>query len=169
MTIQVTVKNRKLDPKKVLEATGRNLYVDDDVVAEMPRGKGKTVTLEFFKVKGFITDDELAKEYAERGLVPVDPYTLAHVDDSKLDFDYYATHWKDKEGRWCYAAFGRWIARRSVNVNRYGRRWNEDLWRAGVRQVASSPLPSDSGTWNFDARLSALEDDMEKLKKFLII
>lgn len=132
----VTV-DRSLNPKQALEATGRKLYVDDQVVQTMPNSKVDKVEVFFFKLDRWISDDDLEKEYEKRGRVPCDPYTLAKVnqDDSAFADDHpNCTHWKDKDGNWCFAAFGRWDGERHVNVGRSGSGWCGCWWFAGVRK-----------------------------------
>lgn len=129
--------NRSRAPKEALKATGRNQYVDDSVVANMPRGEGDEEEVVFFKLGRWISDDDLEKEYGLRSLVPVDPYSLAAVNEADPAFaDEHpnATHWKDSSGKWCYAAFGRWYGERSVHVRRRDDGWNDDRWFAGRRK-----------------------------------
>jgi hypothetical protein len=119
-------------PCEVLAATGRNQYVDRDVVNAMPHGSGEGAEVIFFKTDlsakdGYISDDDLEKEYALRGLVPADPYSQAAVnqaDPAFADKCPNGTHWKDKDGNWCYSAFHLWRDGRSVRVHRRSRRWD---------------------------------------------
>jgi hypothetical protein len=128
--------NRDRTPDEALSATDRNKYVTADVVKAMPRGTGEKVEVVFFKVSRDISDDDLEKEYALRGLVPADAYSLAAVneaDPSFADDRPNATHWKDENDKWCYAAFDRWDDGRSVDVGRSGYDWGDDWWFAGLR------------------------------------
>ena len=133
----VTV-NRVQEPRQALEATGRVLYVDDDVVKTMPRGKGEKAKVFFFKVGRYVSDDQLEEECASRGLVPTDPYSLAKVnedDPAFADSHPNGTHWKDSSGKWCYAAFRQWHdGKRSVYVDRRGSGWDGYWWFAGSRE-----------------------------------
>ena len=127
--------NRNRTPQEALAATGRVQYVDNDVVNSMPRGKGNTKKVVFFKESRFISDDDLEKKYELRGLVPVDPYSLAAVnekDPAFADTHPNVTHWKDSNGKWCYAAFNLWDGKRNVNVHRNGHDWYGSWWFAGV-------------------------------------
>ena len=128
--------DRNLKPRDALVATGRNLYVDDGVVKTMPKGKGEDSETIFFKVGRWVSDDNLEKEFELRGLVPQDPYTLAKVnqdDPAFADEKPNGTHWKDKDGKWCFAAFSRWDGDRSVGVRRDGG-WVGGWWFAGRRK-----------------------------------
>jgi hypothetical protein len=62
-----------------LDATGRNKYVDQQVVAVMPRatpGRGFSV-IHFFQAKRIVPVGEVDAEYVKQWLVAVDPHTLA--------------------------------------------------------------------------------------------
>jgi len=142
MRVVVTVNrvDRTRNPQQVLDATGRRQYTNSAVVAAMPSGGTgveENVIMEFFRVGKNANDDEVAKAYEERGLVP-DPYAQAAVNEADPAFaDEYpnGTHWKDADGNWCYAAFGRLDAERNVNVRRRGVDvWYDDWWFGGVRQ-----------------------------------
>jgi len=132
-------------PRVALEATGRQLYVDDDVVATMPKGAKGKAPVYFFKpdpsaydVNGLISDDNVEKEFDRHGLKPVDPYRLAAVNEADPAFaDEHpnATHWKGADGKWCYAAFYRWgDGGRSVRVDRDDYDWGGHWWFAGCRK-----------------------------------
>ena len=130
--------NRTRQPQQVLDDTGRKQYIDRGVVDSMPRGQGETGEVIFFKVGRFISDDNLGKEYELRGLVPADPYSLAQVnksDPSFADTHPNGTHWKDADGKWCFATFRRWIGdERDVNVRRNDSDWFDRWWFAGLRK-----------------------------------
>jgi hypothetical protein len=132
--------NRKRNPKDALKATGRNLYVTDDVVKAMPKGAGTEVDVVFFKLDlggGYISDDNLEKEYELRGLVPADPFSLAAVNEADPAFadDHpNGTHWKDSSGKWCFETFYRWGDERRVHVDRNDLGWDDDWWFAGLRK-----------------------------------
>ena len=129
-------------PMEVLKATGRRLYVDDAVVSAMPRGtgeEGKTIffPLDLSKRGGHISDDDLEKEFESHGLLPEYPDNLADVnkaDPAFADEHPNCTHWKDKNGKWCYAAFDRWDGERLVSVDRHHRGWDGRWWVAGRRK-----------------------------------
>ncbi|MEI6660163.1 MAG: hypothetical protein WCK91_01935 [bacterium] len=132
--------NRTLTPQEALAATGRKQYVTDSVVASMSKGEGKGAEVVFLKprpeayVDGIISDDRLEEEYEFFGLKPVDPYSLCAVNEADKAFadnTPNATHWKDREGKWCYAAFYRWSdGGRFVFVRQFGRGWF-GLWSFG--------------------------------------
>ncbi|HXF43908.1 MAG TPA: hypothetical protein VNK70_00285 [Candidatus Paceibacterota bacterium] len=129
--------DRSRTPQEALDATGRKQYTNRSVVAAMPRGEGEEVEVIFFNLGRYVSDNDLEKEYELRGLMPADPYSLAAVngaDPAFADERPNGTHWKDADGRWCYAAFDRhWDDGRRVRVNRDGRDWSDDWWFAGLR------------------------------------
>lgn len=131
--------NRVRAPHKALKATGRRQYITEDVVVAMPRGEGEEAEVCFFKLGRYVSDDKLAEEYELRGLNPADPYSLAAVNEDDPTFaDEHpnSTHWKDADGKWCYAAFNRWHAERNVNVHVHRRDhdWDDAWWFAGLRK-----------------------------------
>lgn len=136
--------NRTRSPQEALDATGRAQYTDCKVVDAMPKGEGDEVEVVFFKPdlserNGFISDDDLEKEFESRGLKPADPISVAAVNEADpafADEKPHGTHWKDAKGNWCYAAFNRFGVKREVNVYRVDYVWNDDWWFAGVRLSA---------------------------------
>ena len=134
--------NRNRSQQEALDATNRTQYTDRKVVDNMPKGEGEEVEIVFFKPdlsnrNGFISDDNLEKEFELRGLKPADPYTLAalnEADPTFADEKPHGTHWKDTKGNWCCAAFRRWRDGRKVCVYRSDRDWNDGWWFAGVRR-----------------------------------
>ncbi len=135
--------NRSLTPQEALDATDRKQYTDRKVVATMPQGEGDEVDMYFFKPSpeayqnGVISDDRLAKEFDLRNLKP-DPLAQAAVnaaDPTFADDRPNGTHWKNQEGKWCFAAFNRWFGdERSVRVDRRGSDWSDYWWFAGLRK-----------------------------------
>ena len=141
--------NRSLTPQQALDATGRKQYTDRDVVNSMPHGEGDEAEVVFFKLDlskrgGYISDNDLEKEFELRGLVSADPYSLAAVnrdDPAFADEKPNGTHWKDANGKWCFAVFYCWDGGgRSVSVDRHGDGWGERWWFAGLRKSKSSGL-----------------------------
>lgn len=129
--------NRTRAPQAALDATGRKQYTDPTVVNAMPRGEGDEVEVYFFNVGRYVSDDEVEKEFDLREFKPADPYALAAVNEADPAFaDEYpnATHWKDADGKWRYAAFSRWLDGRFVSVLRGGGGWGDAWWFAGVRK-----------------------------------
>lgn len=128
--------DRNRTPQRALDATGRGQYTDKKVVAGMPKGEGEA-EVHFFKLDRWISDDDLEKEYDARGLKPADPYSLAAVNEADpafADERPNCTHWKDKDGKWCYAAFNHWFDERCVGVRRSGDGWYGHWFFAGVRK-----------------------------------
>ncbi len=119
--------NRSRSPQEAIDATGRTQYTDRKVVDAMSKGEDDEVEVVFFKPdlsnrNGFISDDDLEKEFELRGLKPVDPYSLAAVNEADpafADDKPHGTHWKDENGQWCCATFRRWSGGRHVSVDRY--------------------------------------------------
>lgn len=140
--------DRSRSPQAVLNATGRKKYVTDSVVVTMPKGQGGEVEVHFFKPdksayneNGWINDEGVEQQFALRDLVPVDPYSLAAVNKSDPGFaDEYpnATHWKDENDKWCYAAFYRWSGERGVSVYQSDDGWNDYWWFAGLRKSSQN-------------------------------
>jgi hypothetical protein len=131
--------DRSLSSMDLLKATGRKLYVNDRVVASMPRGTGTNGRTRFFKLDlskrdGFISNADLDNEYDLRGMDPEFPDTLAEINRADPAFaDAYpnATQWMDSDGKYCCALFYRWDGGRRVNVCRDGRGWDGRCWFAG--------------------------------------
>jgi len=120
LLVRIVTVNRARTPQEAIGATGRKQYVDASVVSAMPKGNGDTAEVVFFNVG------------------PVDPYSLAAVNEADPAFaDEHpnATHWKDFNGKWCYAAFYRWPdGGRHVSVRRRAGGWRDGWWFAGLRK-----------------------------------
>ena len=129
--------NRNLTSQQVLDATKRKQYINSDVVASIPKGEGDEVDVYFFKLDRFVSDDDLEKEYALRGLKSADPYSQSAVNEADpvfADKHPNGTHWKDINSKWCFATFGQWFDERNVGVNRLDLDW-DDVWCfAGLRK-----------------------------------
>jgi hypothetical protein len=134
--------NRGRSQQEAIEATGRAQYTDREVVDAMPKGEGDEVEVLFFKPdlsnrNGFISDDDLEKEFELRGLKPADPISVAAVNEADsvfADEKPHGTHWKDAKDKWCCAAFRRWLDGRGVFVDRNDSDWSDGWWFAGVRK-----------------------------------
>lgn len=136
--ITYTVKvDRSRSPQDALQATGRKLFVNDEVAATMPQGEGDEVEITFFQVGHYISDDDLEKKLEGDCMEAIDPYTLAAFNTANPEFaDTHpnCTHWKDADGKWCYAAFGRWLDGRGVFVRRNVNVWSDFWWCAARRK-----------------------------------
>lgn len=136
-TIIRTVKVvRTSSPKEMLDATKRVQYTDKSVVEGIPKGEGEDVTVEFFKLGKYVSDETLDLEYQKRGLTP-DPYAQAAVNEADPAFaEEYpnGTYWKDEDGNWCFIAFGRHGGGRCVDVGRNDDGWGDYWWFGGVRK-----------------------------------
>lgn len=128
--------DRSRTPQQILDATGRKQYTNCEVVKNILRGEGEEMDVYFFKIGRWVSPVELEKEYESCGF-KADPYAQAQVNiDDKVFADQYpnGTHWKDADGRWCFAAFSRWSGERRVYVYRCARGWIGYWWFAGVRK-----------------------------------
>ncbi len=137
--------NRTRTPQEALRATGRTLHINDIVVATMPMGHGEGAEIVFLKPEpeeytrpGFMSDDDLEKALECRDLISVDPNSLAAFNEANPTFADerpHGTHWKDADGKWCYAAFNLWFdGERRVRVGRDDDDWDDDWFFAGVRK-----------------------------------
>lgn len=126
--------------QEALNATGRTQYVNPAVVASAPRGENGKVFLwkpdsSAYDENGCISDERLAEEYRIRGQKPAGLVLLAKMnqDDPALaDTHPHGTHWKDADGKWCFAAFYGWGGERFVDVDRDVHDWSDVWWFAGV-------------------------------------
>ena len=137
MIVRTVSVSRNRTPQEAITATGRNEYADKKVVKTLPRDGEAEVTLYFFNLGQYATDDEAEKEFALRGLKPADPYALLAVNEADPTFaDEHSncTHWKDKDGKWCYVACHDWDVDRSVSVSRDDIDWGGGWWFAGSRK-----------------------------------
>ena len=148
--------NRTCTPQEALDATGRTQYTDATVVENMPKGVGEEAEVIFFKPEpseytrsGFMSDDDLEKCFERRVLTSADPYSVAAVNEADSAFADkmpHGTHWKDAEGKWCFAAFHQWSrAERYVDVRRSDDGWRDRWWFAGLRKPARLNDDSRSG------------------------
>ena len=129
--------NRTRNAQVAIDATGRRQYTDKDVVNAMPNGEGEEAEVVFFNLGRYVSDTDLDKEYELRGLKPADPFSLAavnEVDPAFADQKPNATHWKDSNGKWCYAAFYQWYGERLVYALRHVSGWVGGWWFAGLRK-----------------------------------
>ena len=139
MISRVVPVNYNRTPKKAIEATGRAIYADDSVVKTMPAcgdGIKDGVEVVFFKLGRYASDDEVAAEFAKRGIEP-DSYAVAAVNEADPGFaDEHpnCTIWKDTDGHWCFVAFRRFGRERGVFVGRRGFGWRGLWWFGGVRK-----------------------------------
>ena len=115
---------------EVIDATGRNKYLNDDVVASMPQGEGDEVDVYFIPAKRFVPAKEVSAFLAQYGLVS-DPRAQAAVNEADpvfADEHPNGTQW----GNNCYLAFDRWSGERSVHCDRSGNDWDVYWFLSGV-------------------------------------
>lgn len=129
--------DRTRTPEQVINATGRvKWYINEQVLAEMPRDGFPEGEVEFFELDYDPTVNELDREYEARNLKP-DPYALAQVmidDPAFADERLVAVQWRDKNKYACYVIFDRDGDRRKVYVVRFDCRWGRHYLFAGVRK-----------------------------------
>jgi hypothetical protein len=143
---RITVRvNRSRSPQQAIEATGRALNIDREVVASMPKGDGDEVEIVFFKIVLFkldipkqhcLSDSDLKNEYLLRGLRPADPISIAAVNEADpafADRKPHTSHWKDAKGCWCYITFHCWGGKREVVVHSNNDDHKDNEWFAGIR------------------------------------
>lgn len=143
LTRTVTV-NRSLAPQHLLGLTGRKQYTDKSVVATMPSlGTGvERIQVEFFKLNRWISDNDLVKEYQQRGLIP-DPYAQTQVninDPAFADAHPNGTYWQDSDNKWCFVNFD-WDENytHDVCVDHNGAGgWATNWWFGGVRKSSQT-------------------------------
>jgi hypothetical protein len=114
--------SRRLSPQEMLNATKRNVIIDYEGIDLLPKGEGAEVEIVLFSVPGKdLTEEELEDEYATRNLRPVDPYSLAALNENDPEFaDRHpnCTHWKDQNGAWCSIFFQWCDNERSIHLYR---------------------------------------------------
>jgi hypothetical protein len=123
--------------KEALLATGRKPFFDDTVIVTMPQEDWTEGEISLFSIGRDVTDEEVEREFEVRGLKPVDPFALAAfngVNPAFADDRPNCTHWKDKNGNWCYAAFDCSDDGRHAFVLGFEREWEAIWWFAGVRK-----------------------------------
>lgn len=129
---------KELSFQELLDSTQRIQYTNKEVVNSV--NPCPIQVIELFKVGNSVSNDDLEKEYKNRGLVPAHPYALTLYSKNYKDIvdekKYVGTHWKGEHGNWYYAAFRQWNdGERHVDVNRYDDDWDDARWWfAGVRK-----------------------------------
>ena len=124
--------------ERVVDAIGRLVDVDQQVLANMPRPrKGGMRDLVFIKAGRSLRREEVTPWLKSQGLYPVYPdYVLAwnaeHPDFSATCPN--LTQWQDKEGRYYAAHFYRTSTWSRIEVGPYYHAgWGSDRWFVGTR------------------------------------
>lgn len=122
--------------KTIKDLYTASIYGDPSLVDAVPAAAAGT-TLEIFKTGKYLSADEVAAEYERRGLIPADPRMVAdYSEQHKAEEHYIATQWKDAQGQYCYAAFGRGAGGdRSASVGRSAHGWGGRWSFAGSRKI----------------------------------
>jgi len=94
-----------------LRVDTRHTDIDAHILSTMPESPGGEVLVYFFYLFGAASNEGLEQEYANRGLFPVDPVTLAASHEECFGFpdDHYSikTVWREVDGRMSWATFYR--------------------------------------------------------------
>lgn len=151
--------------KSLLDETKCKQYGDMSLAELAPRTLGQELV--FFKLDRYVSENELEKEYEERGLIPAGVDSLCVHDSTDLDTKkYVGTHWKDGKGKWCFAAFRLWFGERRVHVDRHDVGvWVDYWWFAGFRKSALGT--SETLASSVPLNLADLEKRVERLEKFV--
>lgn len=137
MNITTIVKpDTDLPPIDVLKATGAKMFVDPDVVKNMPKRDGQPeIIVNFFQLNYWPSDDELHTEYIKRDMISADPFSLAKINqlDKTFSIIYHnCTHWKNQNGEWCCLSFSFWNDERHLDVWIHKIKWSKRFWFAGI-------------------------------------
>jgi hypothetical protein len=138
LTFEVEV-DLTLTNKEALEATGRNMYVNDTVVKEAPRASKAKQKIYLFKENSSKSCIQLEKEYEKRNLLPVDLQTHAAFNKANPEFadtKLNATQWKNTKGRFYHAIFYLGGGR-GVRVDQGDDGWFGGCWFVGVGKISS--------------------------------
>lgn len=167
------MKTKTKNIMKLIKATGRTFYGDETIAKAAPQDTGE---IKFFTLGRYVSDDELEKEYNDRGLIPASILSLCEYDKDHRDLldekKYVGTHWKDSNGKWCFATFRLWRGdERSVSVYRHADGWTDVWWFAGLRKSSDTKKLNSkpSVALALEKRVESLESDMEKIKKIIKI
>ncbi len=132
--------NRSRSPQQAIDATGCTQYTENTVVKVMPIGEGEEVDLYLIPFKQQLSVDALEQEVDKAGFVLVDPITLCalnEADPALADTIPNATQWRDKNGKVCYACFGRWDGKRKVHIYRNDNGWGGYWFFGCVRKKSA--------------------------------
>jgi hypothetical protein len=123
---------------QIFTATGREMFVDDEVLSTMPvlKGLGEG-NIQFFDLTGhFISYEDMKKEYVMRSLIPANPAALAREDktDHLLgEGRPVITIWDNEKGECCSTVFRIDCGVPVVEIDRIGTGITGDWRCAGVQ------------------------------------
>lgn len=126
--------------QEALSRTWCRQNIVTEIVQTMPRDLGGSTKIFFFRPsrKGrLLYDENLREEYENRGLKPVDPYSLAAVNEADPAFAATKpnlTHWKNDRGQWCHATFKEISGDRFLTIDYSSTHWNPEWWFGGVKK-----------------------------------
>lgn len=129
--------SRNRAQEAVLTATRRSQNFGGLKVFSMPKGEGDVVDVFFFNPNRVIDKLELENEYEIRGLKPVDPYSLAAVNEFDPNFaneHSHITFWKDSEGTWLFLESSVFWGVPYIRVHSDFLGWGNMWWFAGLRK-----------------------------------
>lgn len=137
--------------QELLDKTGRKQYTDKTIVDAIAPSDPQEII--FFKPGKYVSNEQLAEEYASRGLEPAHPYAFILYSmeyESEMDEkEWVATCWKQGD-HFEYAAANRWHGKRGLGVDRSRGGWYGRWSFVGVPRkssaLGSSALPSDTLT-----------------------
>ncbi len=146
MVIRHVRVDRSRTPIQAIVATGFSLYPGDDIRTTMRRGYGSRVTVVFFKLSGSMIDFyDVKRECQRRWLRPVDPYSLAKVNEDDPDFvrehSPNGTYWLDSVG-WGQIISFNYNDDQRVVESHHADGFAGEWWFAGVPFWQGNPGPS---------------------------
>ena len=144
--VTLTITDRYRTIREMLDASGREQYVnvaDLDIIFRRRGGLECDSEMLFFEVNlavgEWINNERLEHEYRKRQLIP-DPYLQFAINARDPNFAATypnVTHWKNANGHWCFASFGRDTEFGIVDyvvVDQANRAWR-DVWFGGIREL----------------------------------
>lgn len=122
--------------RHVFAATGRPHRIREETIEAMPRGKGGEIEVVLFKGKQGQEPKDIRDEYRLRRLRPVDPITLAILNEADPAFSKEypnITQWHDSFD-YCFLLFCEGTAELVAVSRRTGNSTYDAWWWAGIRE-----------------------------------
>ncbi|MBI5406039.1 hypothetical protein HY972_03345 [Candidatus Kaiserbacteria bacterium] len=120
---------------EAIAALNRHAYVDDAVIATVPRGRSDQTILVFFPIDWYASCAEADEERKRLGLRPADFDEIVSANEADQAFSDghpNLTQWMDENKNWNYIAFYRWRGKRSLDAKRRFFRYGKNWWHVGV-------------------------------------